>query len=117
MHELAIADSIIKTVLEEAERRKLGYIKKIAVRIGALTDIVPDALQFGFDAASADTELRQTILEINTIPVAGECKSCGKKFEVREHIFVCPACQSFNIETISGDELDIEYIEVDDGTG
>jgi hydrogenase nickel incorporation protein HypA/HybF len=116
MHELAIAESIIKTVLDEAERRKLGYIKKIAVRVGALTDIVPDALRFGFEAASIDTPLQGTTLEINTIPVAGKCRNCGRGFEVEEHVFVCPDCESFDIEMTRGDELGIEYIEVDDGS-
>ncbi len=114
MHELAIAESIIKTVLDEAERKNLGPVKKIVVRVGALTDIVPDALQFGFEAASADTELEGTKLEIKTIPVAGKCKSCGKGFEVEEHIFICPSCESFDIEMTTGGELDIEYIEADD---
>ena len=116
MHELAIAESIIKTVLDEAERQKLGHIRRISVRVGALTDIVPDALQFGFEAASTDTELQETELEINTVPVAGKCRNCGRDFEVEEHIFVCPGCESFDIETTRGDELDIEYIEVDDGS-
>ena len=114
MHELAIAESIIKTVLDEAEKRNLGRIKKIGVRVGALTDIVPDALQFGFEAASADTALKETKLEIKTIPVAGKCRNCGKSFEVEEHIFICPNCESFDIEMTSGDELAIEYIEADD---
>ncbi len=114
MHELAIAESIIKTVLDEAEKRNLGRIKKIAVRVGALTDIVPDALQFGFEAASADTGLAATQLEIKTIPVTGKCKGCGNEFNIEEHIFMCPVCESFDIEMTSGDELDIEYIEADD---
>ena len=116
MHELAIAESIIKTVLDVAERQKLGRINKIVVRIGALTDVVPDALQFGFEAASIDTELEGAQLTINTVPIAGKCNSCGKSFEVEEHIFLCPVCESFDIEVTSGDELDIEYMEVDDGS-
>lgn len=116
MHELAIAESIIKTVLDEAERKNLGTVKKIVVQVGALTDVVPDALQFGFEAASADTELKETKLEIKTVPVVGKCRNCGKGFEVEEHIFICPNCESFDIEMTRGDELDIEYIEADDRT-
>jgi len=114
MHELAIAESIIKITLDETERQNLGPVKKIVVRVGALTDVVPDALQFGFEAASADTKLAGTKLEIKTIPVVGKCKSCGKGFEVEEHIFICPNCESFDIEMTRGDELDIEYIEADE---
>ena len=94
-----------------AERQKLGHINRIVIKVGALTDIVPDALLFGFEAASMDTDLEGTRLEINTIPVAGRCRSCGKTFEVEEHIFLC---ESFNIDMTRGDELDIEYIEADD---
>jgi hydrogenase nickel incorporation protein HypA/HybF len=114
MHELAIAESIINSVLDEAERRSLGHIRKIVVKIGALTDIVPDALQFGFEVASADTGLAETQLEIKTVPISGKCNICGKVFDIEEYLFACPACHSFDIEMMQGNELDIDYIEVDD---
>ncbi len=116
MHELGIADSIIKAVIQKMEEAGYARVDVVALRIGALTDIVPDALEFGFDVLTRDTVLENTELKIETVPVRGTCKECGRGFEVNEFIFICPNCESRRIEMSSGDELEIAYIEVDDGT-
>ncbi|UCG61124.1 MAG: hydrogenase maturation nickel metallochaperone HypA [Candidatus Zixiibacteriota bacterium] len=53
MHELAIANSIMNTVLTEADKQNLKSIIAVGLRIGALTDVVPEALEFGFGALTA----------------------------------------------------------------
>jgi hydrogenase nickel incorporation protein HypA/HybF len=113
MHELSIAQSIHEHVVKEINKRDLKNVSIIALRIGALTDIVPDSLEFGFDAIKKDTILDKTVLDIEIIPVSGVCKSCKKNFEVLEFVFVCPDCSSYDIKTENGTELDIAYLEVD----
>lgn len=114
MHELSIAQSILETVLGEAERRNLTAVHIIGLRIGAMTDIVPEALEFGFNALKADTFLKDTNLKIETVPIKGYCEKCQQRFEVQEFIFVCPNCYSNKIKTEQGSELDIAYLEVED---
>lgn len=115
MHELAIANSIVKTVMAEAARRDFKRITAVGLRIGVLSDVVPEALDFGFTAIIADTPLEGARLEIERIPVAGTCRSCSHDFEVKEFVFVCPQCGSKTIDVNRGNELDIAYVEVDDG--
>lgn len=112
MHELGIAQSIVETVL--AKMREDGYtsVSEIGLRIGVLTDIVPDALEFGFEASVRDTPLVQTRLLIERVPVKGRCRSCGNEFTVEQFQFICPRCDSREIEMTQGDELEIAYIEV-----
>jgi len=114
MHELSIAQSILETVISEAEKRSLKRVSIIGLRIGALTDIVPEALEFGFNALKADTILAQTELHIETVPIKGYCEKCMEHFEVSEFIFVCPKCYSNKIKTEQGSELDIAFLEVED---
>ncbi|MEW6051837.1 MAG: hydrogenase maturation nickel metallochaperone HypA [Candidatus Zixiibacteriota bacterium] len=116
MHELAVADNIVNAVLAEMQRRGLSSVATVAVRVGALTDIVPDALEFGFEILTRETALAATKLKIDRIPCQGRCRDCGKDFEVQECVFVCPHCQSCDIQMTRGNELDIAYIEVDDGS-
>jgi hydrogenase nickel incorporation protein HypA/HybF len=52
MHELAIAESIAGTVCERAGGRS---VRRVTVRIGALTAVVPDAMRFCFDLAVEGT--------------------------------------------------------------
>ena len=114
MHELAIANSIVETVLEEADKKNLGPIIAIGLRIGALTDVVPAALEFGFTAITAGTPLESVKLVIENVPVRGRCAGCGVTFDVQGFVFVCPSCGSANTKVVQGQELDIAYLEVDD---
>jgi hydrogenase nickel incorporation protein HypA/HybF len=114
MHELSIASSIVDTVLMEIEKQNLKKVLSVKIRVGVLTDIVPDSLLFGFDALTADTVLADTKLEIETVPIKGICSGCNNYFEVEEFTFVCPNCSSYDIEMKQGNELDIAHLEVED---
>lgn len=115
MHELSIATSIVDTVLQEIERKNLPPVQTIAVRIGALSSVDPEALRFSFEAITAETPLAKTKLEIEHVPVRGKCHTCGLDFTVEDFIFACPSCQSGQIEVMTGEELEIAYLEVEDG--
>lgn len=115
MHELAIAEAIVNTVLQEIERQQLPPVQKVVVRVGALSGIMPESLQFGFEAIRVDTPLAQTILEIERVPTQGKCHDCEHEFPVEELVFACPLCRSGNIKVTRGEELDIAYLEVETG--
>jgi hydrogenase nickel incorporation protein HypA/HybF len=112
MHELSIATSIVETVTMEMQRRNLPRLEKIALRIGALSSVDPEALRFGFEAITAGTPLAKTRLEIEHVPVHGKCHTCGLDFLVEDFIFACPSCQSGQIEVTRGEELEIAYLEI-----
>ncbi|OGC02045.1 hydrogenase maturation nickel metallochaperone HypA [candidate division KSB1 bacterium RBG_16_48_16] len=114
MHELSIAQSILDTVIREVESHKLPQVKKIVVRVGALSGVMPDALQFSFEAIIPDTALAASTLEIEQLDVQGKCQQCEKQFDVENFSFTCPDCHSTKIEVVRGYELDIAYVEVGD---
>lgn len=107
MHELSVAMEIISIVEKEIEKHGLSKLAEIKLRIGTLSGIDPEALKFGFSAASADTVLDGTNLDIEWVKVQGKCMACGKLFEIIDLEFMCPFCQSVNIETAAGQEMDI----------
>lgn len=116
MHELTIANSILQAVVREMELRNLRDVETIVLRIGALSDVVPEALEFNFDIIKADTPLAQTKLVMEQVPLKGQCRACAQAFEVVNYLFACPKCGSGQIEITQGEELDIAYLEVaDDG--
>lgn len=112
MHELSIATSIVETVLHEIDRKHLAPVQSIGVRIGALSNVDPEALRFGFEAAIVDTPLVDTKLEIEFVAVQGKCRACNHEFAVQDFVFSCAHCGSGQIETTRGEELDIAYLEV-----
>jgi hydrogenase nickel incorporation protein HypA/HybF len=114
MHELGIAQSVIETVQKEAALRPEASPTKIAVRIGELAAVDPDALQFSFEALTAGTELEGVRLEIEVCPRRHRCLDCGAEFNIKDLDFRCTACQSTHNECISGDQIELAYLELEE---
>lgn len=115
MHELSIANSIINIVLKQVSNNQ-PPVKKIGLKIGALSGIMPDALQFGFDALKKETALNNAELDIEEVAVIGQCNSCKATFNVHNYSFNCPECQSSSVTMQEGDELDIAWLELEEET-
>jgi len=114
MHEVSIADSLLKIAVDEC--RKSGYSKilSVAVTIGKASGVMPEALLFAFDALKADTIASGASLTIEETPLAGSCSGCGTDFTTEESfVLCCPRCGSSSYAIHSGRELDIKDMEVD----
>ena len=114
MHELTIAQAIIETVVTERRRLGLGTVHGITVRVGALSGIYPDALEFGYDALRQSTPLRESRLNIEWVPVELACLACGASGPSGAHVFTCPACGSNEVDVVAGYELEIDHLDVMD---
>jgi hydrogenase nickel incorporation protein HypA/HybF len=110
VHELSIARKIIAIVNDEISRLKLNRVEAVNVGVGALTAVNPEALTFSFEALIVDTGLEGARLEINMIPVEGQCRSCRREFTVEKFRFVCPHCGSSDLKVTKGDDLEIDYL-------
>ncbi len=113
MHELGIATAILETVRAEAERRPGTRVLKVGVRVGELAGVDADALSFSFESLVAGTDLAPLKLEIENRPRRQRCARCEHTFEVTDYEIVCPACGAPETNLISGDELEVAYLEVD----
>lgn len=112
MHELSIAESILNHVQREMTARQISVIDKIGLRLGALSGVMPDALQFCFQAIVAGTSLEKTELVIENLQIMGKCESCSHEFPIENFFFSCPACRSVQIQVLQGYELEIAYLEI-----
>ena len=101
---------IVNDILKKDERRNL---KEIVVDIGESVAVVPDSLQFCYETIVKDTEYKNAELKINIIPLKIMCHNCKKKSNIERYSFICPRCDSSNITVLSGEELQIRYLEVD----
>lgn len=108
MHELSIAEAIVRAVSDENR----GKLTGIGLRIGELTDLVADALRFSFEALISGTELEGCELILEYIPPGGVCRSCGHEVVVKGFEFRCPHCSSHDLNLTRGQELEIVYLRV-----
>jgi hydrogenase nickel incorporation protein HypA/HybF len=114
MHELGIASSILDCVQAEARRHPGVRISKVGVKIGELAGVDVDSLQFGFECIVKDTEWERVALDIESIPRMQRCPKCQHEFRMADFDPECPKCGEFATQCISGEELDIAYMEVDE---
>jgi hydrogenase nickel incorporation protein HypA/HybF len=115
MHEMGIASSVLDAVRVETHRFPNGHVYKVALRIGELAGVDPDAVAFCFDALVRGSELEPLALEIERRPRRHVCAVCGEAFTAANEDSTCPACGSANAIFSGGDELEIAYLEVEDG--
>jgi hydrogenase nickel incorporation protein HypA/HybF len=114
LHELSIAMSIFEAVEKEATKRPDAKFLSVGLRIGELTAIDKDSLEFGWEAITRETRLHDLKLAIETIARQQKCPLCDVVFHAVDFETQCPKCGNPATTTVSGDELDIAYIEVDE---
>ncbi len=110
MHELAIAESILDALKEQVK----GKVASIKLRIGEMSGVVPDALRFSFQIASEGTIAQGATLNIEHVPLTARCNDCLETFHIKNYCFECSVCGGSNFKVISGRELMIEEVEVED---
>ena len=111
MHELSIAEAIVAIAERHAGDRRVA---RVEVKVGRLRQVVPSALEFAFEIVSQGTTLEGAELHIESVPATGRCADCGAIEQFDWFPFGCEACASVDVELISGEELLVEAIEVDD---
>jgi len=110
---MGIAQNIVEIVEQEMARHGITKITTIRLVVGEFTAVVPQSLTFCFEIITKDTPLEGVKLEMEPVPLAGRCDKCGEEFVIQEYRFVCPKCQSQDIQTISGKELFVKEIETE----
>ena len=114
MHELGIAQEIIDRVAREMQKHPGARPRAVGVKIGEISGVDRDALAFGFEALVKDTRWQTLALDVEYLPRRHRCPKCKTEFNVRHFETHCIGCGNTETVMISGDELDIGYIEVDD---
>jgi hydrogenase nickel incorporation protein HypA/HybF len=118
MHELGIAQDILEIVKQAVPEDQATAVRRIRIRVGQLSGVVPDSLEFCFQAIISETPMQQAGLAIEQAPTIFRCRKCSHQFEVGDLEFQCRACESPDLELISGKELDIIEIELaEEGDG
>jgi hydrogenase nickel incorporation protein HypA/HybF len=114
MHELAIAESIVEAVRAKAAECSAARVTNVRLKIGEASGIVTDSLTFCFEmVASLDPILAGSQLSIDTVPHRAWCRHCAAEFPVTNFVARCPTCGEWSSEVISGTELQILDMEIE----
>ncbi len=105
--------SVLNQVSAEARKAGTSRIHEIRLRVGALSGVVPDALQFAFEAVAPGTPAGGAVLTIENVPARFWCAACGREFASPNMSAECPDCHQFSRELRAGRELELAALEVE----
>jgi hydrogenase nickel incorporation protein HypA/HybF len=133
MHELALADAVMKAAVKAADDAGIGRIDKLVVKVGELQQIEKDLFEFSLASvlASQDSRLADALFDVSLEPVLFGCNACGREYGKADvdlggvdeseaihlipelsHAFArCPSCGSPDFEILAGRGITLERLE------
>jgi hydrogenase nickel incorporation protein HypA/HybF len=111
MHELSLADSVVRIVCRHAAGRPVA---RVELKVGHLRQVVPSALSFAFELVAEGTEADGAELAMEEVPAAGRCRRCHTESELPGFPLRCAACGSLDLELLRGEELLVDAIELEE---
>ena len=111
MHELSLSSAIVNTVVKHADGRPVSAVN---LRVGHLRQVVPDSLEFYFEFVARGTVCEGAVLELEAVPGVLRCDACTADWEMDLPFFRCPECGGSEVSVVSGNEFEVESIEVEE---
>lgn len=114
MHEMSMVSAVLETLTELSEKNRWRKIRSVTLNVGAMRQVVPQAMTFAFDVSKADTPAKDAELIIRQIPVEFTCCGCKNRWGEEHMGYLCPYCGGKDTDMVHGLELDIDCLEVDE---
>lgn len=114
MHEMSIAGAVLDSVLRHARGRR---VTRVGLRVGSMRQVVPSALDFAWQLIREETVAAGAPLELETVAAAVRCRRCTHTTPQPRFPLRCGACGSMGVDVVRGGELEIQWIEVEGGSG
>ena len=105
MHELSVARAVIAEVTDSARAHGVDAVAEVTLRVGRLSGIVAESLQFGFELSSPGTICDGAELVVEVDPVVVWCPDGEHEVELDDMVFACPSHGCATPEVRSGDDL------------
>lgn len=112
MHEMALCESLVSLLEEQAAKRRFSRVKAIELELGLWSCAEPESLTFCFASAARGTLAEGARLDIHVRPGRAWCWSCGDWVELNAQLADCPACNSGCIDADRNETMRIKALEV-----
>lgn len=113
MHEMSIIAGVLDSVTPAATQAGAQRVLRIVLRIGDMTEVVDEALDFAFEVLTEGTICEGAELQVVKVHPRSVCFECGHEFDHDRFHRACPQCNSMKTQVMQGREMEIESIEVD----
>ena len=119
MHELSLADGMLKTILEAAQKENAKKIKSIKLEMGEILLVNAEQLTFCFDIISKGTIAEGAKVDITFLKPRVHCNKCHKEFNITSDkdfpiLYMTCECGSNDVTILSGREFNIKSIKIEE---
>jgi len=102
----------LDTAIRQTRTAGGTQVHALRLRVGRLSGVVTDALEFAFEALRPGTPAADARLEIETVPAVMWCATCRREFESPEFLCECPDCGGVSGELRRGREMELVSVEI-----
>ncbi len=110
MHEVSIAENIIRIVENVAQEHHLGRIDKVVLEIGQFSGVEVELLRYAFEIINKGTLIEKAEIEILSPPLLLYCRQCETEYLGELDDLRCPVCLGEQFETLQGREMLVKSI-------
>ncbi|ACK41412.1 MULTISPECIES: hydrogenase nickel incorporation protein HypA [Dictyoglomus] len=132
MHEWALAEAVVKSAIDMAQKKNLSQIKLLFLRVGEVQQIDMEVFNYAIKELSKGTILENSEIKYEIFPAKLVCNNCGNIWSYMEsfqgltdeekeaihfipetiHVYMkCPKCKSADFEIKEGRGVFIEDIK------
>jgi hydrogenase nickel incorporation protein HypA/HybF len=111
VHELSLSSAIVNTAVKYADGRRVTVVN---LRVGRLRQVIGDTLEFYFAFVARDSVCEGATLSLEVVDARLRCRPCALEWDIEIPAFRCPTCGGAEVEIASGDEFEVESIEVEE---
>lgn len=105
MHELSLADGIVRMVEASAAREHFTRVATLRLEAGALAGVEVNALRFALDAIRPGTCLEGAQIEIDEPLGRAWCAHCNAEVNIDSRADPCPVCGGYPVRVVGGARL------------
>ena len=113
MHEMALAEDVLRIVEDAARREGLRRVRAVWLEIGQLASVEPEAMRFCFDAVTRDSVAAGARLEIVATAGAAWCTECRASVALAALGDACPRCGGYRLRVTGGTQMRVTEMEVE----
>jgi hydrogenase nickel incorporation protein HypA/HybF len=113
MHESPIVQELLDTALRHAAEHHATRVAAVHLRLGELSAITADSVQFYWDHMSEGTICEGATLHFTSVPAQVQCLDCGHTASLGPDTEACPACGGLRLQLTGGEEFVLESLDLD----
>jgi hydrogenase nickel incorporation protein HypA/HybF len=108
---MALAESLIDLITEQASANGLTKIERVWLKLGAHASVDESALLFGFEVARRGSVADTAELCFERVPGRAYCMECSENVDLSVRGDPCPKCGGFQLLLVAGEEMRLTALE------